>query len=114
MLSHCPTFTRSGFIWRGDCGNLVLSIASLAYHCLGFDPGCPRHKALALMRLLREKGPLTRRDLQRGVQSFTAAGLDKMLTRLAAEGLIEVNGKEVSAVPLAEFAEALHARPEFL
>ncbi|MGL5016823.1 MAG: hypothetical protein ACRDBP_01710, partial [Luteolibacter sp.] len=93
---------------------IVLSIASMAYHCLGFDPGCPRHKALALMRLLRDKGPLTRRDLQRGVQSFTATGLDKVLTRLAAEGLVKVNGKEVTAVPLAEFAEALHARPEFL
>jgi hypothetical protein len=93
---------------------IVLSIASLAYHCLGFDPGCPRNKVLALMRLLRDKGPLTRRDLQRGVQSFTATELNKALTRLAAEGLVEVNGKEVTAVPLAEFVEALHARPEFL
>lgn len=93
---------------------IVLSIASLAYHCLGFDPGCPRHKALALMRLLRNKGPLTRRDLQRGVQSFTAAGLNKVLARLADEGLVKVNRKEVTAVPLAEFVEALHARPEFL
>lgn len=93
---------------------IVLSIASLAYHCLGFDPGCPRHKALALMRLLRDKGPLDRRDLQRGVQSFTAAGLDKVLARLAAEGLVELHGKKVSAVPVAEFVEALHTRPEFL
>jgi hypothetical protein len=103
MTLHALTF-------RG----IVLSIASLAYHCLGFDPGCPRHKALALMRLLREKGPLTCRELQRGVQSFTAAELNKALTRLADKGLVKLHGKKVSAVPLAEFVEALHARPEFL
>jgi CRP-like cAMP-binding protein len=57
---------------------------------------------------------ITRRDLQRGVQYFTAAELNKALTRLAAEGLIELHGKTVTAVPLAEFVEALHARPEFL
>ena len=33
---------------------------------------------------------------------------------LAAEGLVELDGKKVTAVPLAEFVEALHARPEFL
>lgn len=38
----------------------------------------------------------------------------QVLARLAAEGLIELDGKKVVAVPLAEFVEALHARPEFL
>jgi hypothetical protein len=93
---------------------IVLSIASLAYHCLGFYPGCPRGKALALLRHLRDKGPLTRRELQRHTQSLNADERDKVLTRLAAEGLVVMNGNKVTAVPLAEFMEALYARPEFL
>ena len=93
---------------------IVHSVASLAYHCLGFDPGCPRHKALALLRHLRDKGPLTRRELQRSVQSLTATERDKVLTRLAAEGLVKMDDKKVTAVPVAEFVQALHARLEFL
>ena len=49
---------------------IVISVAGLAYHGLGLDPGCPRDKALALMRHLRDKGPLTRRDIQRSVQGM--------------------------------------------
>jgi hypothetical protein len=93
---------------------IVLSIASLAYHCLGFYPGCPRGKALALLRHLRDKGPLTRRELQRHTQSLNADERDHVLTHLATEGLVELDGKKVTAVPLAGFVEALYARPEFL
>jgi hypothetical protein len=93
---------------------IVTSVASLAFHCLGFDPGCSRAKALTLLRHLRDKGPLSRRELQRHTQSLTAAQRDEVLARLAAEGLVEVNRREVAAVSLAGFIQALHARPEFL
>jgi hypothetical protein len=93
---------------------IVISVASLAYHCLGFDPGCPRAKALSLLRLLRDKGPLSRRELQRHTQSLTAAQRDEVLSRLASEGLVEMNAREVTAVSLAGFIQALHARQEFL
>jgi hypothetical protein len=92
---------------------IVTSVASLAYHCLGFDPGCPRAKALSLLGHLRDKGPLSRRELQRHTQSLTAAQRDEVLSRLAAEGLVEVNQREVTAVSLAGFIEALYARPQF-
>ncbi|MEY3898553.1 MAG: hypothetical protein RLZZ214_4075 [Verrucomicrobiota bacterium] len=60
------------------------------------------------------QGPLTRRELQRHTQSLTAAERNKVLARLAAEGLVQLDDKMVTAVPLAKFMEALHARPEFL
>ncbi|MEY3895910.1 MAG: hypothetical protein RLZZ214_1430 [Verrucomicrobiota bacterium] len=93
---------------------IVISVASLAYHCLGFDPGCPRDKALALMRHLRDKGPLTRRELQRHTQSLDAPERNKVLARLAAEGLVQLDDRKVTAVPLADFVEALYFRQEFL
>jgi hypothetical protein len=65
------------------------------------------------LRHLRNKGPLTRRELQRHTESLTATERDKVLTRLAAEGLIQLDGKKVTAVPLAEFMAGLNARPSF-
>lgn len=79
---------------------------------LGFDPGCSHADAVALLRHLRERGPVSRRDLQRRFQSFTATQRDQVLERLAAEGLIVLDAKKVTAVPLADFIRSLHARPE--
>ena len=93
---------------------IVISIASLAYHGLGFDPGCPHAEAAALLRHLRDSGPVSRRDLQRRFQSFTATQRDQVLERLAAEGLVVLDAKKVAAVPLADFIRSIHVRPECL
>ena len=91
---------------------IVMGLAGLAWHCLGFDPGCPRRDALKLLHHLRDKGPLSRRDIQRTLQSFNATQRDDMLGRLATEGLVELDGPMVTAVPLAGFIQALQGRQE--
>ena len=92
---------------------IVIGITALSYHCLGFAPGCPRDEALELLQHLRLKGALTRRELQRRFRRLTAAHLSKVLERLAAEHLVELEGRKVTAVPAEQFVRALHARPEF-
>jgi hypothetical protein len=91
---------------------LVISVVGLAYHGLGFDPGCSHAEAVALLRHLRERGPLSRRDLQLRFQSFTATQRDRVLERMAAERLIDLDARKVAAVPLADFIRSLHAQPE--
>jgi hypothetical protein len=94
---------------------ITMGIASLAYHCLGFAPGCPRPDALKLLRILRKDGPMSGRKIQRKLPAFTKELREKVFRHLAAEGLIEQDGqKMITAVPLPDFVRALHARPEFL
>lgn len=92
---------------------IVIGIHSLAYHCLGVDLGCRRSHAVRVLRHIREKGPLTRRDLQRKFPKITLPERDRLLERLASEGLVELDGSKVKAVTLEDFVRALHARPEF-
>ena len=92
---------------------IVIGVTSLAYHCLGFDPGCSRGEALKVLRYLRDNGSTTRRALQRKFPGFNAGVRDGLLDRLAAEGLLKLHKNQVTAVALAEYIQALHARPEF-
>jgi len=92
---------------------IVLSIEGLAWYGLGFDPGCSRPQAQKLLQHLRDKGSMTRRDAQRITRLPTAEARDHVLDRLAAEGLVTLDKTGVTAVSAAEFAQQLHARPEF-
>ncbi len=92
---------------------IVIGVAALAYHALGFETGCPHNEFLPLLRHIREKEAITRRDLLRKVPAYSAADRDKVLERLAAEGRVELDGRTVAAVPLADFVRGLHTRPEF-
>lgn len=92
---------------------ISLGVAALAWHCLGFDPGCPRKKALKVLRHIREKGTVAKSDLLLAKGSrVDATTRDVLLERLAAEDLIRVEGKTVTATSFSEFVKALHARPE--
>ena len=92
---------------------IVLSVAALAWHGLGFDPGCSRDVALKVLGLLREKGPMTLRDLQRNARLQSVEVRDALLERLAGEDLVRVEAKTVTAATCAEFVQALHDRLEF-
>ena len=61
-----------------------------------------------MLRLIREKGRFTCRDLLRTL----AKGNTFLLERLPS-GLVEGDGREVMAVTLEDVVRALHARPEF-
>jgi CRP-like cAMP-binding protein len=93
--------------------SIVIGVASLAYHRIGDQAGCTRKEALKLMRRIRDKGTVRRRDLQRTFENFSAERLNQVLERLAAEDLLQLDGLHVTAVSLADFVRALHARPEF-
>ena len=86
-------------------------MAALAWHCLGFDPGCPRKKALKALSDLRTRGPMSHSEILRSAH-LKKEERDLMLERLAAEDLIRVDGKTVTATTFDEFVAALHTRPE--
>jgi hypothetical protein len=93
---------------------VVIGVASLAYHGRGFDAGVTHSSVVQLMEHLRANGPVSRRDLQRKFPLWLKAGKrDSLLDRLAQEGLVICQDKLVSAVPLSDYIQWLHQRPEF-
>jgi hypothetical protein len=91
---------------------LVIGIAGLAWHGLGFDTGLPRPKAMKVLKYLRDKGPVTKIELMRGVH-LTKAERDTLLQRFFAEDLVRVEGKTITATTYEEFVAGLYARKEF-
>jgi len=92
---------------------MVIGLASLAWHGLGIDAGCGTDQTFKLMQHLHAHGPVSRRDLLLRFQHLTSASRDQALERLAQEGVLELEGKKVSVVPLANFVRGLFARKEF-
>jgi hypothetical protein len=92
---------------------IVIGVAGLAYHGLGIGPWEQRGAILEVLQYLRQAGPISRRDLQRRFPVLKAKNRDALLGQLAAEGLVQLAPRLVTAVPLPEFVRALHARKEF-
>ncbi len=92
---------------------LIIGIAGLAWHGLGFDPGVSQEKAVKVLEHLREKGPTTKSDLVRYAPRIPKAERDILLERLTAEDLLNVDGTMVTATTYPEFVAALYARDEF-
>ena len=90
---------------------ITLSVAGLAWHVLGFDPGCPRAEALRVLAYLREKRTMTMAELRRNAH-LSKELRDTLVDRFAAEGLAEVDGKDVTAVGYHEFVTGLYGRDE--
>ena len=92
---------------------MVIGIAGLAWHGIGFDLGCPQKKALKVLGSIRGKGPMRLTELlfTKGAR-IDAATRDTLLERLVSEDLVRVEGKTVIAATCAEFVAALHSRPE--
>lgn len=91
---------------------MAIGVAALAWHGLGFDPGCPRSKMEKVLRDLRGKGRLDKSAV-RGCARLDKGQRDILLERLAAEDLVRVDGRMVEATGFAKFVAALHARREF-
>jgi hypothetical protein len=90
---------------------ITLGVAALAWHCLGFDPGCPREKAVKVLRDLRTNGPLSRNEIRRKHHLESKQQRDIVLERLAAEDLVRIDGQTVTAATFEEFVTALYSRP---
>ena len=91
---------------------ILLSVAALAYHGLGFNPGCEPSDTLDILNEVRKNGSCTQRELQRKLRKFKAKQLDTVLTHLACEGLVRPEEKKVTAVTPADFVEKLATRTE--
>jgi hypothetical protein len=92
---------------------VALGVESLVYHGYGFEAGCPRDVLAGMLRFIRGKGSVAKRDVQRRFQSLDAARRDSLLEQLAAQGLVTLTGRSVTAVALADFVAALPSRPGF-
>jgi hypothetical protein len=92
---------------------IVIGVAGLAYHGMGIGPWEQRGAILDVLQHLRQAGPISRRDFQRKFRVSKTDGRDALLGQLAAEGLVDLAPRLVTAVPLPEFVRALHARKEF-
>ena len=92
---------------------VALGVESLVYHGYGFEAGCPRDVLAGMLRFIRGKGSVAKRDVQRRFQSLDAARRDSLLEQLAAQGLVTLTDRTVTAVALADFVAALPSRPGF-
>jgi hypothetical protein len=90
---------------------ITLGVAALAWHCLGFDLGCPREKAVKVLRDLRTNGPMSRNEIRRKHHLESKQQRDNVLERLAAEDLVRIEGQTVTAATFGEFVTALYSRP---
>lgn len=91
---------------------MVIGVTGLAWHALGFDTGCPRAKAVKLLKYLRDNGPMTKSNLSRG-SHLTKDERDTLLDRFLTEVLVRVDGKTVTPTTYEEFVKALYARDTF-
>lgn len=91
---------------------ITLGVAALAWHCLGCDAGCPREKAVKVLRGLRSIGPMSRNDIRRNYHLESKSQRDILLERLAAEDHVRIDGQTVTAASFKEFVSALHTRSE--
>lgn len=85
-------------------------VEALGWHGYGFDAGCDRRGLLRLLSIVRKDKVIERRELQRRLQSITAGTRDDLLVRLASEGLVNLNGRLVEAVPLADYIRTIPTR----
>lgn len=99
-------------LYRNTLRGMVIGVAGLAWHGIGFDPGCDRNKAVTALRNLRKDGSVSLSDLLTGAR-LTKEERDSLVERFAAEGLLRVEGKRVTAATYEEFVTFLYACPEF-
>ena len=68
---------------------------------------------MKVVNFIRKEGTVTKSDLllAKGAR-VDAATRDVLLERLAAEDLVRIDGKTITATSFEEFVAALHLRPE--
>ena len=82
---------------------VALGIESLGWHGYGFDSPGGQDALRRTLRAIRERGSISKRDLQRNQQWLTAESRDAILAVLAAEGLVMMTDNEITALPFADY-----------
>jgi hypothetical protein len=82
---------------------VALGIESLGWHGYGFE--CPggQNALRRVLRAIRERGSISKRDLQRNQQWLTAESRDAIVGALVAEGLVMTTDNEITALPFADY-----------
>lgn len=89
---------------------LTLSVSFLAWQGQGLNLGSELGHTRKLLTRLREDGSMSLRDAQR-VGGFGKAKVrDEVIEKLQAEGLVKVEERTISAVPMEPYIEGLHNR----
>lgn len=82
---------------------VALGIESLGWHGYGFD--CPggQDALRRVLRAVRERGSISKRDLQRNQQWLTAESRDVIVGALVTEGLVMTTDNEITALPFVDY-----------
>jgi len=82
---------------------LCLSIEALGWHGYGFESPGGHDPVRRVLRAIRERGSISKRDLQRNQQWLTAESREAILAALAADGLVMTTNNEITALPFTEY-----------
>lgn len=82
---------------------VTLGVQTLGWHGYGYDSPGGREPIRRLLRAVRERGSISKRDLMRNQQWLTAENRDAILAVLAAEGLVMTTDNEITALPFADY-----------
>lgn len=80
-----------------------LGVEALGWHAYGFASPGGHKPAQRVLRVIREHGSLSKRDLQRNQQWLDAESRDSILDALVGEGLIARFENQVSALPFGDY-----------
>ena len=82
---------------------ISLGVEALGWHGYGFDSSCDRANTLKVLRAIRDRGSISKRDLLRNQQWLTAESRDAILAAFEGEGIIAVTDNQVSALPFTDY-----------
>ena len=82
---------------------VALGIEALGWHGYGFECSGGQNALRRVLRAVRERGSLSKRELQRNQQWLTAESKGAIVGALVAEGLVMITDNEITALPFADY-----------
>lgn len=99
----CDLFTR---VIQGVC----LSVESLGWHGYGWCHTSSLEDLRRVLRVIRERGSISKRELLRNQQWLNAEKRHSLLSMLAQEGVIMITNNEITAQPFADYWQRIIQR----
>ena len=89
---------------------IAIGVESITWHGLGLPTNQPSELISKTLRVLRENGPLSLRDLQRNARIPTSTAREEIIAALQGVGVVRVRDNTVAALPFPEFSAGLFGR----
>lgn len=89
---------------------VALGVHALGWRGYGFDSPGGREPILRVLRAVRERGSISKRDLLRNQQWLTAESREAILAVLTREGLVMTTDNEITALPFADYWHSITHR----